>query len=340
MTNKLNVSKLVAMIIVFTLFVPMTVMAAPTLKARVTEQKVTLDGTIFKLPMYNIDNSNYVKLRDFAVMLNDTDNQFSVAWDAEKWSVIITTGEQYKTEGSELTVLDTDNLKIVAATNKILVDGVETGISAYIINDTNYLKLRELSDVVGVGCEYNAETMTAELTTAPVVESEPVVDEEAVNDDTDEEAAYREYINSLPYNVVYSTITSDDLNTNVLTDHMNYKFVDDPELIGEWKAVYFVRNIADFDPNIFVLYPDLVFRGALDVLSFYAGGTYETNKDNGHYRIANWTKGLIVRPLYYMTICAYEIHQIDGVTYMFMQWKSGDYVSEHMTPQYYVFQKQ
>ena len=49
-----------------------------------------------------------------------------------------------------------------------------------------------------------------------------------------------------------------------------------------------------------------------------------------------WTKGFVLRKWNH-TACAYQLCQIDGVEYLFVEWKSGDYTYGGLEPQYYVF---
>ena len=51
-----------------------------------------------------------------------------------------------------------------------------------------------------------------------------------------------------------------------------------------------------------------------------------------------WTKGFVLRK-WNSTACAYEIQIIDGVEYLFIEWKSGDYIYGGMEPDYYVFKR-
>jgi hypothetical protein len=51
-----------------------------------------------------------------------------------------------------------------------------------------------------------------------------------------------------------------------------------------------------------------------------------------------WTKGLIIVPAAKIA-SRYEIKEIDGSTYMFYEWKSGDYTLRQRKPKYYVLKK-
>ena len=64
------------------------------------------------------------------------------------------------------------------------------------------------------------------------------------------------------------------------------------------------------------------------------------NEGNGAlvYSSSTWTKGTIINSQE-KTASKYEIMDINGTTYMFFEWKSGDYVLRGMQPFYYVLKK-
>ena len=62
--------------------------------------------------------------------------------------------------------------------------------------------------------------------------------------------------------------------------------------------------------------------------------------DNGETNWAwNWTKGLLLHSGD-KTASKYAIRETAGSTYMFLEWKSGDYVIRHRKPGYYVLKKE
>jgi bla regulator protein BlaR1 len=52
-----------------------------------------------------------------------------------------------------------------------------------------------------------------------------------------------------------------------------------------------------------------------------------------------WTKGAVLHHGD-KTASRYEIKKINGVEYLFFEWKSGDYVIRHQAPKYYVLKKE
>ena len=113
----------------------------------------------------------------------------------------------------------------------------------------------------------------------------------------------------------------------VNVDKIDYAFVNDPNIIGEWQGVDFVENIEDFNVN------DKKFKGDLYVkeLNFTEDGKVART-------VFTWTKDHILNDAD-KTDSSYVIKDIDGSTYMFFQWKSGDYTIRGEKPCYYVLKK-
>ena len=110
-----------------------------------------------------------------------------------------------------------------------------------------------------------------------------------------------------------------------LVDKTDYPFVNDPKVIGGWKSVDFVRETDQFKPAEKNWKGDLF----LNHLVFEEGG-------NITGKIFKWTKGLVLSD---DTASKYIMREIDGSTYMFFEWKSGDYTIRHSKPSYYVLKK-
>lgn len=120
-------------------------------------------------------------------------------------------------------------------------------------------------------------------------------------------------------------------------DDVDQPFVLDPCVLGKWKAFGFTKTIERFDPNEKVKY-------ALSLLSvsFDADGEavlYHRNLkyEKGFSEHCRFTKGFLLRK---DLACGYEIKNIDGKDYLFMEWKNGDYIYGGRKPQYYVFTRE
>ena len=168
---------LLAVCLLLTLGIPAFAGAETTV---LSSQKLTVNGKAVNCEKYNVDGSNYFKLRDLAYVLNGTDAQFNVTYDAASRTMQVTTGEPYHPTGTELNLSGGDKSSTsVASTQTLMIDGVKhTDITAYNIGDNNYFKLRDLNKLLGFGLEYNDTTRTMLITTGGMVEKTEMTAEE------------------------------------------------------------------------------------------------------------------------------------------------------------------
>jgi len=124
-----------------------------------------------------------------------------------------------------------------------------------------------------------------------------------------------------------------------IVDKIDYPFVNDPQVIGTWEAIDFVGEIEDFKINE----KQLEGKGGklfLHGMIFVKNGRLISKNDKvprGYRGI--WTNGLVIYNNDTKTASKYTFKDIDGSTYMFYEWKSGDYTFRHRKPSYYVLKK-
>jgi len=111
------------------------------------------------------------------------------------------------------------------------------------------------------------------------------------------------------------------------TDNIDLPFVDDSQVIGKWESVDFVKTPEQFRTGQKNWRGDLYLRE----LVFQADG--KTSKPWW-----TWTKGILIHGGD-KTASKYIIKQEGGSTYMFLEWKSGDYTIRKRKPSYYVLKK-
>ncbi len=123
-----------------------------------------------------------------------------------------------------------------------------------------------------------------------------------------------------------------------LHDSMDYKFALDKEAVGQWEAIDFVGTPDEFDSK------DTTRRKYIwpCTYNFYDDGKMVTSSVDGAtgVKVNNehiWTKGYVVATE--DTVPAYEIKQLNGKTFMFYEWKSGDYTIRGQKPSYFVLVK-
>lgn len=121
-----------------------------------------------------------------------------------------------------------------------------------------------------------------------------------------------------------------------LVDDIALPFVNDPAVLGEWVSVDFVKEPELFVPENQKFQGDLYLKG----LKFKAGGKLGLLPD-GEKAVPcfAWTKGVVMHRGGDHSASRYTIKEINGASYMFFEWKSGDYIIQHKKPQYYVLKK-
>jgi hypothetical protein len=110
-------------------------------------------------------------------------------------------------------------------------------------------------------------------------------------------------------------------------DKIDLPFRDDPQVIGKWRSVDCVADISEFDPER----PTWKGKFPLEGLTFLANGKMPED-----WR--TWTKGVLIHHGD-QTASHYEIRDIKGRSYLFLEWKSGDVTIAGMKPCYYVLCK-
>ena len=125
-------------------------------------QNLSVDGVDAGCDKYNIDGSNYFKLRDLAQLLSKTDSRFSISFDEQSNAVTVVSGKEYTPVGGELARGRDQSKTAVVSKQSVLIDGKATdGLSIYNIGGNNYFKLRDLGDALGFTVDYDADSNTA-----------------------------------------------------------------------------------------------------------------------------------------------------------------------------------
>ena len=135
----------------------------PTL-AYTSTQNVLVDGKSVEFQCYALkdekgNDTNYIKLRDVAKVLNGTAAQFEVGWDG---AINIETGKAYTPNGSEMSTPFSGNRAYEDATAPTNVNGAPVSLSAILLRDDagsgyTYYKLRDLGDALGFKVDWTSE---------------------------------------------------------------------------------------------------------------------------------------------------------------------------------------
>ena len=132
-----------------------------------TNQALSVNGeAVTGAQVYNINGSNYFKLRDVAALLNGTGSQFALEYDAAARQIVLTTGEAYTPDGSELTAGEDQSATAVRSNQSLTIDGESASLTAYNIGGNNYFMLRDLGEALGFEVDYDAATRTMIMNSA------------------------------------------------------------------------------------------------------------------------------------------------------------------------------
>ena len=138
----------------------------PTRQATPTASKIIVNGTATVFDAYNIDGSNYFKLRDIASVVTGTGKQFSVTWDAEKNAINLLSQSAYTRSDGDMTVGDGITKTATMSGSPIYVDSVQQNLTAYTINGSNYFMLRDVCELFDIGVNWNSEISTIGIDTS------------------------------------------------------------------------------------------------------------------------------------------------------------------------------
>jgi len=138
--------------------------AALAIPIQPTSQTILFNGEKVTPDVYNIDGSNFFKLRDIAFLLNGSSSGFDLEFDLESYSVYAITGRTYTPVGGEMSAAVADNSdSCVRSVWKFHVDGEPVPCYCYNIGGSNYFMLRDLGDALGFEVGYDDATRTVTI---------------------------------------------------------------------------------------------------------------------------------------------------------------------------------
>ena len=116
------------------------------------------EETVF--PAVKISGYNWIKLRDFAMLLNGTSKRSSISYDANTRIIDIRTGQDYQPLGDELSdkLEDKDLETAISTMQRLRVDGKFVNTAAYNINGYNYLRLRDIAIILDFAVIYDEDS--------------------------------------------------------------------------------------------------------------------------------------------------------------------------------------
>ncbi len=128
-----------------------------TLTATNSNAKFIVDGESVEISGYTVNDSNYYKIRDIAMILRTTASRFDVAWDSSLGGITISRGVKYTIVGGELSGERETALNVNQSSAPVYVDGEARDMLSYNINGSTYFRIRDISDMVGFTVDWDGE---------------------------------------------------------------------------------------------------------------------------------------------------------------------------------------
>ena len=173
---KKKISLLLAILMLVTL-IPTAFAESKTVDAVKNTKKITLDGEEVKVGSYDVEGYNYLKLRDVAAILNTKKCQFNIGFDKPTKLITVELAKGYEKVEGDLAEIKDEKAKAIVSVKKILVNGEEKEIKTALINEYNYMQLRDLGSLVGLDVKYDAKNKVIMLKSDAQAKEEEKTDE-------------------------------------------------------------------------------------------------------------------------------------------------------------------
>jgi hypothetical protein len=128
------------------------------------------------------------------------------------------------------------------------------------------------------------------------------------------------------------------IEKNRIIDNIDLPFVTDNAVLGTWTTVAFVKSPEQFNPDELPKEKQLFVKEMTFRENGYVNEKFSYKRNNQtETPWLSWTKNFVIDKGGDHVTCKYEIREIKGSKYIFVEWKSGDYSYFHRSPYFYVF---
>lgn len=167
---KKAVKKRIAGVVLFcSCLLASTAYGAAPITAQGSNTVVLVNGIAQEIYPYNIEGSNYFKLRDMAAVLSNTNKSFAIEWDESKNAININTTKGYEISENDLQFpAGTTEMQADPSQVALYCDGAKLELDAYNIADSNYFRLRDIGNVVGFSVNWDEATQLMQVDTNSV----------------------------------------------------------------------------------------------------------------------------------------------------------------------------
>jgi len=129
--------------------------------------KVLVNGESINFEAYNINSNTFLKLRDIAEVLKNTEKTFNIKWNTDTKGIDLLAGIKYESVGGELeSNINAIEYNSLANNSVLSLDGTSFKSTAYTIHQNNFFKLRDLGQLLDFSVEWNATEKSIEIITS------------------------------------------------------------------------------------------------------------------------------------------------------------------------------
>ncbi len=324
----------------------LTKIAGESVSCEVSPQALKVDGEVKETEVYSINDANYFKLRDMAMLLNGTAAQFGVDYDKGTRTVSIKTGEAYTPVGGELATGVDQSATALLSTQTITVDGEDCELIAYNIGGNNFFQLRELGEVLGFYVDYDEAANTMLVYSEPSEEDQAAADAVAAlidaiyvqerNENTDAQCAAAKAAWDALTDLQKSLVEGEEADPDYFGRDTGDAGLDDPrnaDGIGEKEILVVsfgtsfngsrVQDIKGIEDAIAAAYPEWSVRRAftaqiiINHIQARDGEKIDNMEQAMDRAVANGVKTLVIQPTHLMHGAEYDemmemVAQYDG----------------------------
>lgn len=137
-----------------------------------------VDGKHTSVPTYSLNGSKYVRVRDIAYVLNGTGKQISIVYNAGTDTTSINTtasldnqSNSYVANGTELSALPAYTSEAEPSVHKLAKNGSILNSSMYTINGQDFVSLKALDSILGLGITVYSDGIVLDTSTTAVSSS-------------------------------------------------------------------------------------------------------------------------------------------------------------------------
>lgn len=134
-----------------------------SISAKLSNASVSVNGVETIIDGYNVNDTNYFKVRDIAMILKDTKYKFNVEWDTKNDGINLVVGYDYIPNGSELMRENVTDIEVLENSTPIFVNGRQKAMTAYNINGSAYFRIRDIADSIGFDITWDESTQTINI---------------------------------------------------------------------------------------------------------------------------------------------------------------------------------